>query len=1307
MSSRKSILAGLISFYAICGGFALTGAPANAAAIHNYLSEITEVPAGPGVSDPGPFELMQSMTVDSGHLWVAENTGGASRADEFDASTGAFISQFVPPASLNFGREGGGIAVDHANGTSEIYAGATNAANESVVAVFDEAGSLQATWTGLSTPGGSFGSGSIEVAVDNSTSPLDPAAGDVYVDVPSQKVIDIFHPEIDGEEHYVGQITGASPTEPFVYPAEIAVNESSGDLIVLDNLGESSAIEVLEPAMLGEYTLAHKITDLSPGRSLKETFNIAVDSSNGEIYVTEGFEPVVIDEFSATGTYLGGITGADSPGENIKDVYSLAVDSPSNDVYIADNRGGGNSAVKIFGPDRAIPDVTTGSPVGLTARGVTLTGTVDPDKAGAGTCQFVWGTTTEFGQTAPCSMPTPEGESPTPVEAHLSGLEPDTTYYYLLHATNVNGTNYGESFQVQNFTTPGPKLDAEAVSAVTAGSVTFDATINPHKTPTTYYFQYGTTGDYSTDVPAPPGFSIGSGEGGIEVSQHVQGLKAGTIYHYRVVSLSDVEPGELEEFDGPDQTFTTQEGSPGGLTLLDGRTYELVTPAAKEGALIYGQNWGQVQNSEKPLTAHASADGDAIVDLASRPTEAEPMGNAVHVSLLSTRGPSGWSSQVIAPAHNEATFVSINNGGEYRFFSEDLSQGIAQPFGNFTPLSPEASESTAYLHTDYLNGNPEAHCQASCFQPLVTAANTPKGTVFGETLGSGQCSYFMCGPLFVDATPDLSHVILASPAQLTSVSAPEGGLYEWYEGRLRLISAPPEGQTGVLRLAGASVNDEVGGVTRLTPGEYDARHAISDDGARVILAGDGLYLRDVATGELVRLDVTQGGASTSTDPAYMTANTDASRIFFLDNAGLTSSSSSSGTDLYEYDLDASPSRRLTDLTADSNVGEAADVTSVFGASDDGSYVYFAAGGMLAPGAVDGKCTHEGISGYGSGPVCNLYVLHDGVTKLVAADWNAESSGERTARVSRDGSWFAFMSNRDLAGYDTHDAMSDQSDQEVYLYDADAGKLVCASCNPTGARPVGVRLNQSALVAGSLLGGTWAASSVPPLTGFDGREESRYQPRYLSDSGRMFFDSNDALVPQDVNGTQDVYEYEPAGVGTCNASTPTFGEDTNGCVDLISSGSSAEEAAFMDASETGGDVFFITSSKLVSQDFDNALDVYDAHECTTSAPCYPVPPAVPPVCSTGDACKAAPTPQPSIFGAAPSATFSGRGNVSPPTSVASVKPKSLTRAQKLAQALRVCRKKGRKQRAVCEVKARKRFGPVGKSHKANAKRKGRG
>jgi hypothetical protein len=248
----------------------------------------------------------------------------------------------------------------------------------------------------------------------------------------------------------------------------------------------------------------------------------------------------------------------------------------------------------------------------------------------------------------------------------------------------------------------------------------------------------------------------------------------------------------------------------------------------------------------------------------------------------------------------------------------------------------------------------------------------------------------------------------------------------------------------------------------------------------------------------------------------------------------------------------------------------------------------------------------------------------------------------------------------------------------------------------------VKYRQQDLAAGSLDGeGEWVAANLPPWTRAtreyapEATDFSAYETRFLSNGGRLFFNSRDALVPQDIDGTQDVYEWEPPGVGNCTASALSFSERSGGCVNLISSGTSAEESAFMDASGSGGDVFFITLTKLVPQDFDSAMDVYDAHECTSESPCAPPAATVPPVCSTGDGCKASPTPQPSIFGAPSSATFSGAGNVTAPgpSAAKKVKSKPLTRAQKLTRALKACAKKRQSQRAGCKRAARKRYGKI--------------
>lgn len=320
-----------------------------------------------------------------------------------------------------------------------------------------------------------------------------------------------------------------------------------------------------------------------------------------------------------------------------------------------------------------------------------------------------------------------------------------------------------------------------------------------------------------------------------------------------------------------------------------------------------------------------------------------------------------------------------------------------------------------------------------------------------------------------------------------------------------------------------------------------------------------------------------------------------------------------------------------------------------------------------------------------------------------------------------------MSRKSLTGYHNRDAVSGEPDEEVYLYDAGDGRLACASCDPTGARPTGRQYGEDGDYGGNgILGGgdrvwpptTWLAANIPAWTPYTGGSYvsgaiALYQSRYLSDSGRLFFDSGDALVPQDVNGTWDVYEYEPEGAGSCNPASVSgtvvyrperktaSGEvEPAGCVGLISSGHSAEQSAFMDASESGDDVFFLTSSQLVPQDVDTYPDVYDAHVCSTAVPCLSAA-VSPPPCDTADSCKAEPLQQPLVFGPPSSETFSGAGNIVSlvPAPTPEVTPKALTQAQERARALRACREryKSRRRRGArdaCERAARKRYGVKG-------------
>ena len=66
-------------------------------------------------------------------------------------------------------------------------------------------------------------------------------------------------------------------------------------------------------------------------------------------------------------------------------------------------------------------------------------------------------------------------------------------------------------------------------------------------------------------------------------------------------ALPETKPGVLTAFYGPDQTFTTQ-GAGGPLVLPDGRAWELVSPADKDGAeLSIGSGVGACRGGRGPV----------------------------------------------------------------------------------------------------------------------------------------------------------------------------------------------------------------------------------------------------------------------------------------------------------------------------------------------------------------------------------------------------------------------------------------------------------------------------------------------------------------------------------------------------------------------------------------------------------------------------------------------------------------------------------------------------------------------------------
>jgi DNA-binding beta-propeller fold protein YncE len=405
-----------------------------------------------------------------------------------------------------------------------------------------------------------------------------------------------------------------------------------------------------------------------------------------------------------------------------------------------------------------------------------------------------------------------------------------------------------------------------------------------------------------------------------------------------------------------------------------------------------------------------------------------------------------------------------------------------------------------------------------------------------------------------------------------------------------------EWDEGTLRLL--TVLPDGAAVTGSLPTEpRPGGNSISTDGSHIVFtAGGNLYAR-IDGQRTVQLDESQGPGA-SGGGSFQAASADGQEILFTDDSRLTTDSTAQAgePDLYECVLPEGASGcRLTDLSV-AGAGEHADVVTVSAlGSQDTSHVYFTARGVLASNTLEytdseGKAVVERAE---SGQL-NLYVWNDGTTAFIA---QLSSNNKAYGKASPDGASFAFVSERSLTGYDNiQPDRGRYAATELYLYSDSANQLACASCNPTGEAPI--------------IGG--------------GVQES--QNYVVVNGGHLFFETPEALVPSDTNDQVDVYEYE------------------GGHLYLISSGTSSSESSLVGASESGDDIFFRTRQQLVAQDTqEGAQVIYDA----SADGGFPEAVILPP-CTTADSCRAPVSPQPSIYGAPSSQTFSGAGNLAPPS-----------------------------------------------------------
>jgi hypothetical protein len=823
-----------------------------------------------------------------------------------------------------------------------------------------------------------------------------------------------------------------------------------------------------------------------------------------------------------------------------------------------------------------------------------------------------------------------------------ASLAPETSYRCRVIATDSEShTVIGEEGA---FTTKRPlELGATTVSEVGTEDAKLNAEVNPLGIPTTGFFEYVEEATYLKDTEelgpehgfdhATKAPDVGGSEEPLDYgaeeklttrSVHISGLKPATAYRFRIVAEDPFPAGHAP---GPAtrlRTFSSGEGA-----LPDDRGWELVSPADKNSGDVFttidsreGDAGGLFETDRARAIQAAAGSGEAVT-YTSWTSFGEAESAPPTSQYLSKRTASGWQTEGISPRGFQGNiFVP-----PYMGFSPDLRFGafkLTEP--SLSPECPEGREGFYLRESD--TG------ALRCLTPEVPAVERHLNYCF----------------IYGGASEDGSRVFFKAEVPYANAPAATGNeefsLYEWHEGQLRVLSVLPGQSEPVAptrhtefgaRLLGPESGCQTGNSVR--------HHAISADGTKAIwtyvpkVETEPSQLLDRIDGaETVQLDAKQSGNSSKPgNGVFWAASKDGSVVYFTDENKLISQvkAETGAPDLYRYDFSEPLGQRLTDLTSGTGKGTVpGNVQGVLGASDDGSLAYF-----VAKAALTSEANEAGQHAEAGGFNLYLYDANEDKTSFIAtlsgednSDWETQPK-RFTVRVTPDGEHLAFFSTeaRKLAGYDntlaadasTKGAVGADCRQndgggllcpEAFLYDADSGKITCASCNPSGARPLGPTLVQG-----------WTNMSEGP--------------RFLSDDGkRLFFESFDPLSDTDKSPKRDVYEFELAGEGSCTSEDLAYDPASDGCHFLISSGKSEDESYFLDASSDGRDAFFTTRSKLVGWDTDEHYDVYDAREGGG----FPEPPLIEEPCR-GEACLA-PTPA----GPPPSTTstphFQGSGNL---------------------------------------------------------------
>jgi hypothetical protein len=1087
------------------------------------------------------------------------------------------------------------------------------------------------------------------------------SAGNLYfANVPFQKSFSVVEKVIlragtNGEgEHY--EVTTDGPTQGF------ALDETGEE--VYQAVGPLSGEEV---ETHGD-RIDHYSGDCEPTKGPCEPID-----SFGEGHLTDGKEVCIVgyqSYFNCTAFIKG-----------------VAADERDHTVY-AVNSEPGKGNIAVFTDAR--PIVTTKGPTDVTTSSVTFNGHVNP--AGRGDideCQFEYGYDKTYGHSVPCSPDASASNysGETDVSATVSGLSPGTSQHYRVVATNtVGASSFGAD---ETFVTTAPAaIDGLTAEELTASSATLIAKVNPNGLPTKYTFEYGPSANYGSFISG----AIPASNSDQRVEVELTDLTPHDVYHFRLVTDNKVE--NLEEGGttvSEDQTFNfyppacPNENVRQQVTanyLPECRAYELVSPEDANGTQLYpgGPNTGYATSPSRfaytGLWSTIPNSGGSPIDSSGD-------------LYVATRTDSGWVTRYVGPPASE---VSVAGGPPRGLYGQGgplfLGNRVAIPgFGGFASDIIQNNDFTNPEMSAFLDWN-QGSTEANFHNPTPTPSEAPyvwsydgrfidrwptdlptvqpgvnpdaEGGVSPGGMHSLDCVAINgtsnnC-PGEVNASADLSHFVFSTEWNVFAEGGrlnPPGSVYDnnTKSSTVTVVSRTPSGED-----IPNEPTDHSGNPLYI-PG-------VSADGSHILMGASGvgpcglsncpvppcsnnsnstcpaqpahLYMR---VDDAVTFDVSQGH-----DVSYVGMTEDASKVYFTSPEQLTTDDHDASVDLYMWsEAGAEEGEPLTLVSMGDNPGnpgEAGNSDSCSAHFTNAEYgitkncdvvTYSNLSYCELYGGQGGNCRSDNSIAAKNGDIYflspeqldgsrgipnqeNLYDYREGKVQFVASFSGHDHCYEHTVpgnsytescsatplarlQVAPDDSHMAFATDNRVTQYDSGGHL------EMYLYDPANRRVACVSCIPNGEKPT-----------------SDIAASEDGL--------------FMTNDGRVFFSTEDALVHADTNEALDIYEYLNGRAQLITTGTGDTHVPPNSLTSVLS------RPGLVSVSADGRDVYFSTYDTLVSQDHNGLfLKFYDAR----AGGGFPAN-APPPPCEAADECHAAGSLPPPPIQNETSASLAG-GNAS--------------------------------------------------------------